>query len=303
MSVLKIAWSSIYAHPLPKGHRFPMIKYELLPQQLLYEGTINETNLFSPKALSEKYILNTHCLTYWQKLKTLSLSKQEERRTGFPLTAKLVEREITIARGTIDCAKFALKNGAAMNIAGGTHHAFTNRGEGFCLLNDVAIAANYLIQKKLAQQILVIDLDVHQGNGTAQIFQHQTQVFTFSMHGAKNFPMKKEQSDLDVPLPDDIRDSSYLKLLLHHLPKLLAKVKPDFVFYISGVDVLAEDQLGRLSLSIEGCKNRDEIVIEHCFQNNLPIVTVMGGGYAKAIKTILEAHSNTFRLMQSIYFS
>jgi len=189
--MLKIAWSPIYAHPLPEGHRFPMIKYELLPQQLLYEGTITETNLFKPKPLPKKYIINTHCPTYWQKLKTLNLSKQEERRTGFPLSTQLVEREITIAQGTIDCAKFALQNGAAMNIAGGTHHAFTNRGEGFCLLNDVAIAANYLIQKKLAQQILVIDLDVHQGNGTAQIFRQQPRVFTFSMHGAKNFPMQK----------------------------------------------------------------------------------------------------------------
>jgi len=300
--MLKIAWTPIYAHPLPKGHRFPMIKYELLPQQLLYEGTITEANLFGPKKLPEKYIINTHCDTYWQKLKTLSLSKKEERRTGFPLSAKLVEREITIAQGTIDCAIFALQNGAAMNVAGGTHHAFTNRGEGFCLLNDVAIAANYLLEKKLAQQILVVDLDVHQGNGTAQIFQHQTKVFTFSMHGAKNFPMQKEQSDVDIPLPDRTTDVVYLDLLKKHLPELIANVKPDFVFYISGVDVLEEDQLGRLSLSLQGCQQRDEIVIQHCHQNNLPLVTVMGGGYAKAIKTILEAHSNTFRLMQSIYF-
>lgn len=300
--MLKIAWSPIYAHPLPKGHRFPMIKYELLPQQLLYEGTITQANLFKPHTLPEKYIINTHCPDYWQKLKRLGLSKQEERRTGFPLTAALVEREITIAQGTIDCANFALQNGAAMNIAGGTHHAFTDKGEGFCLLNDVAIAANYLIQKKLAQQILVVDLDVHQGNGTAQIFRQQPSVFTFSMHGAKNFPMQKEQSDLDIALPDGTTDYVYLKLLQRHLPQLITQVKPDLVFYISGVDVLAEDQLGRLSLSLEGCKKRDQIVIEQCYQNQLPIVAVMGGGYAKAIKTILEAHSNTFRLMQFIYF-
>lgn len=301
--MLKIAWSPIYAHPLPKGHRFPMIKYELLPQQLLHVGTIVEANLFSPTTINEKYIINTHCPKYWQKLKSLNLSKQEERRTGFPLTAQLVEREITIAQGTIECAIFALQFGAAMNVAGGTHHAFTNRGEGFCLLNDVAIAANYLLQNKFAQQILVVDLDVHQGNGTAQIFQHQAKIFTFSMHGAKNFPMQKEQSDLDIALPDGTTDDSYLNLLQHHLAKLITAVQPDFIFYISGVDVLEEDQLGRLSLSLEGCKQRDQLVIEQCYQNNLPIVAVMGGGYAKTIKTILEAHSNTFRLMQAIYFN
>jgi len=302
-SMLKIAWSPIYAHPLPKGHRFPMIKYELLPQQLIHEGTITEANLFAPKPLQEKYIINTHSPVYWQKLKNLNLTRQEERRTGFPLTAQLVQREITIAQGTIDCSKYALQNGAAMNVAGGTHHAFTNRGEGFCLLNDVAIAANYLIEKNLVQQILVIDLDVHQGNGTAEIFQREVQVFTFSMHGAKNFPMQKEQSDLDIALPDGTNDDSYLTQLHNHLPKLIAKIQPDFIFYISGVDVLEEDQLGRLSLSLEGCKQRDLFVIEQCHQNNIPMVAVMGGGYAKSIKTILEAHSNTFRLVQSICFN
>jgi len=301
--MLKIAWSPIYAHPLPEGHRFPMIKYELLPQQLIHEGTITEANLFAPEPLPEKYITNTHCPTYWQKLKNLDLTRQEERRTGFPLTAQLVEREITIAQGTIDCANFALQHGAAMNIAGGTHHAFTNRGEGFCLLNDVAIAANYLIEKKLAQQILVVDLDVHQGNGTAEIFKQQAQVFTFSMHGAKNFPMQKEQSDLDIALPDATNYDFYLAQLHQHLPKLIAQIKPDFVFYISGVDVLEEDQLGRLSLSLTGCKMRDRFVIEQCYYNKLPVVAVMGGGYSKSIKTILEAHSNTFRLAQSIYFN
>ncbi|MGB0932208.1 MAG: histone deacetylase, partial [Chitinophagales bacterium] len=192
--MLKIAYSPIYAHPLPANHRFPMAKYELLPQQLLYEGMITEENIFTPKPVSEKYILNTHCSDYWDKLRNLQLTRKEERRTGFPLSPELILREITIAQGTIEAALFALQYGIAMNIAGGTHHAFTNRGEGFCLLNDLAIASNYLLEKRLVRQILIVDLDVHQGNGTAQIFQNQPKVFTFSMHGAKNYPLHKETS-------------------------------------------------------------------------------------------------------------
>lgn len=301
--MLKIAWNPIYAHPLPKGHRFPMLKYELIPGQLLYEGTIRPNNIFSPKPLQQKYIINTHTKAYWHKLKNLNLNKQEERRTGFPISDQLIQREIIIAKGTIDCANYAIKYGAALNVAGGTHHAFTDRGEGFCLLNDVAIASNYLLQKRLVHQILVVDLDVHQGNGTAQIFQNNPRVFTFSMHGSKNFPLQKEESDLDIGLADNTEDVTYLGLLKQHLPYLINKVKPDIVFYISGVDVLKEDKLGRLALTMQGCKQRDQFVIEQCFNHKIPMVAVMGGGYAEDIKLILEAHCNTFRLVQDIYFA
>jgi len=300
--MLKIAWHPCYMHPLPVGHRFPMIKYELLPQQLIHYGIVSKNNFFEPKPLQEKWIIKTHQKAYWEKLKFLNLSKKEERRTGFPLSKALVEREITIAQGTIDCAEFALKYGASMNIAGGTHHAFTNLGEGFCLLNDIAIAANYLLAKKIAKQILVVDLDVHQGNGTAEIFKTNKKVFTFSMHGAKNFPVKKERSDLDVPLPDNTADEIYLNLLNTHIKNLLKKVQPDFIFFQSGVDVLKEDKLGRLALSLEGCKQRDEIVIESAFKNKIPLVVVMGGGYAEDIKLILQAHTNTFKVVQDVMF-
>lgn len=300
--MLKIAWHQCYAHHLPVGHRFPMIKYELLPQQLIHLGIATNKNIFEPKPLPEKWILKTHHKAYWEKLKDLALTKQEERRTGFPLSKALVNREITIAQGTIDCAEFALKYGAAMNIAGGTHHAFTNKGEGFCLLNDIAIASNYLLEKKLVQQILVVDLDVHQGNGTAEIFKNYKQVFTFSMHGAKNFPVKKEQSDLDIPLPDNTGDEIYLNLLEEHLTKLINVVQPGFIFFQSGVDVLKEDKLGRLALSITGCKKRDEIVIETAYKNNIPLVAIMGGGYAEDIKIILQAHTNTFKVVQDVFF-
>ncbi|MEZ4884845.1 MAG: histone deacetylase [Chitinophagales bacterium] len=300
--MLKIAYSPIYAHPLPKNHRFPMAKYELLPQQLLYEGTITQENLFTPKPLAEQYILNTHCADYWQKLQNLELTRQEERRTGFPLSAELVLREITIAQGTIDAALFALQHGAAMNIAGGTHHAFTNRGEGFCLLNDQAIAANYLLEKQLAHQILIVDLDVHQGNGTAEIFRNNPNVFTFSMHGAKNYPLRKEPSDLDIGLEDGTTDKSYLAILFDTLHRLINEVSPDFVFYQSGVDVLQTDKLGRLGLTIEGCKRRDEIVLAACKNNHLPVAVSMGGGYSARLSDIIEAHANTYRMTQKLYF-
>ncbi|MDR9399707.1 histone deacetylase [Salibacter sp.] len=300
--MLKIAWSKIYKHPLPENHRFPMEKYELLPQQLLLEGTVGNENFFKPEPISESLILSTHDVEYWQKLKTLSLSRKEERKTGFPLSQQLVDRELIITGGTVRSAKFALEHGAAMNIAGGTHHAYTNRGEGFCLLNDIAISANYLLGQNLARQILVVDLDVHQGNGTAQIFQNDDRVFTFSIHGEKNYPLKKEQSDLDIELPDDTGDKAYLEILRNKLPELVEAVNPDFVFFQTGVDVLADDKLGRLALTINGCKQRDEIVLETCYQNNLPVCMSMGGGYSKQLSKIIEAHANTYRLAQKIYF-
>lgn len=300
--MLKIAWSKIYAHPLPENHRFPMQKYNLLPEQLLYEGTIKEQNLFEPTALDEPHILTTHDADYWQKLKYLELTRKEERRTGFPLSASLVEREITIMNGTLQAALYALEHGIAMNIAGGTHHAFTDRGEGFCLLNDIAIAANYLIAKDLAIQILVVDLDVHQGNGTAQIFQNQPKVFTFSMHGAHNYPLHKEQSDLDIPLPDGATDDLYLRHLKAHLPRLIDTLEPDIIFYQSGVDVLAEDKLGRLGMTINGCRERDNVVLDLAFRHQIPLAACMGGGYAPQIATIIEAHANLYRLAQQMYF-
>ncbi|MEP0985247.1 histone deacetylase [Ekhidna sp.] len=300
--MLKIAWSEIYNHPLPDGHRFPMEKYDLLPEQLLHEGTIKQNNLFAPRELTSEEILAVHESSYWKKLQTLDFTRQEERRSGFPITKELVKREVTINAGTIQCADYALSYGVAMNIAGGTHHAFTDRSEGFCLLNDIAIASRYLIDSNKAKQILVVDLDVHQGNGTAEIFKNETKVFTFSMHGEHNYPLQKEQSDLDVPLKDGTDDSTYLNLLDNHLKKLLDEVQPDFIFFQSGVDVLATDKLGRLGLSINGCRSRDKLVLSEAKRHQIPIVASMGGGYSKEIKDILEAHANTYRLAQELFF-
>jgi acetoin utilization deacetylase AcuC-like enzyme len=300
--MLKVAWSEKYVLPLPPNHRFPMSKYEVLPQQLIHEGTLTASNFFAPAPATEADILRTHTSDYWHKLKNLTLSSQEIRRTGFPLNRELIDREIIIAQGTIDCAKYSLQYGVAMNIAGGTHHAFTDRGEGFCLLNDMALAADYLLHHKLVRKVLIVDLDVHQGNGTAQIFQNNTSVFTFSMHGANNYPMHKEKSDLDIALPDNTNDHEYLNLLNSNLQMLIEQEQPDIIFYQSGVDVLATDKLGQLGLSREGCKQRDKIVFNMAKQAKTPVVVSMGGGYSPDFRDIIEAHANTYRLAQEIFF-
>ncbi|RYU92314.1 histone deacetylase [Mucilaginibacter terrigena] len=300
--MLKIAYDPIYAHPLPPGHRFPMLKYELIPAQLLHEGIITAGNLFSPQPVDEVTMLLTHDAGYWQQLRDLTLPPKEQRRIGFPLSAQLVEREVRIAQGTIDGCRYAFDYGIAFNVAGGTHHAGSNWGEGFCMLNDQAIAANYLLANNLAHAILIIDLDVHQGNGTAQIFEDEPRVFTFSMHGDKNFPFRKERSDLDIPLPDGIADEEYLSLLKDNLPGIIDNHQPDFIFYLAGVDVLASDKLGKLALSKEACKARDRFVLEQCRSRNIPVQVSMGGGYSPQIKDIVEAHCNTYRVANDLYF-
>lgn len=300
--MLKIAFHPIYKHPLPKGHRFPMEKYELLPQQLLHEGTCSGNNFFEPTKPNDKYILAVHEPEYYYDLVNITLDQRAARKIGFPLSEVLVEREVIIADGTIKASEYALKHGIAMNIAGGTHHAYTNRGEAFCLLNDQAIGARYLQKMGLAKKILIVDLDVHQGNGTAQIFQNDESVFTFSMHGKSNYPFKKEVSDLDIALENDANDKTYLKLLKETLPKLIDQQQPNFIYYLSGVDVISSDKLGKLSMSVEGCKERDRFVLQTCKNNQIPVMCSMGGGYSSDIKVIVDAHANTYRLAQETFF-
>lgn len=300
--MLFIAFDPCYVHPLHHGHRFPMIKYELLPEQLLYEGLINSDSLFSPGKLDEDIILLTHEQNYWDRLRNLKLSDAEIRRSGFPLSASLVERETRIARGTIDGSIYALEHGIAFNIAGGTHHAGSNWAEGFCLLNDQAIAANYLLNRFLVSRILIIDLDVHQGNGTAEIFKNEERVFTFSIHAEKNFPFRKERSNLDIGLQDGISDNEYLNLLTTNLNIVIESFKPDFIFYLAGVDVLATDKLGKLNLSRNGCKQRDRMVLSYRRSLKIPVQVSMGGGYSPKITDIVEAHCNTFRVANDLYF-
>jgi acetoin utilization deacetylase AcuC-like enzyme len=307
--MLKIAYSPVYKYELAVTHRFPMMKYELIQEQLIYEGTIDASQFFHPEPIAETLITQVHDADYWTKLRDGRLSDKEIRKIGFPMSPQLVHRSRVIAAGTIQCALYALKYGVSMNAAGGTHHAFTDHGEGFSMLNDVALAARYLIDNQLVKRILVVDLDVHQGNGTAEIFQKnavgwngQQGVYTFSMHGAKNYPVQKQQSHLDIGLPDGLDDKPYLQLLYENLQDLLTVVNPQFIFFNSGVDVLKTDKLGRLGLSMEGCRQRDKMVFETCQQNKIPIAVSMGGGYSERLATIVDAHANTFRMAQSVFF-
>jgi acetoin utilization deacetylase AcuC-like enzyme len=296
-----VAWHPLYPHPVPEGHRFPMEKYELLPQQLLHEGTLARSDFFRPEGLDEERILNVHEASYWEKLITGTISYREARRTGFEFSEQLVDRERTIMNGTLLATEYALEGGVAMNIAGGTHHAYRDRGEAFCLLNDLALAADHCLREHGLRKILIVDLDVHQGNGTASILKDEERSFTFSMHGAGNYPMERPPSDLDVPLPDGTGDETYLKELRAHYPKLLDEQRPELILYQSGVDVLSNDRLGRLGLSIEGCKERDRIVLEGASRKGVPLAACMGGGYSTEIRDIIEAHANTYRLAARYY--
>ena len=296
-----IAFHPIYQHPLPEGHRFPMLKYELLPQQLLHEGTASLTDFFEPQPCDLVPVLAIHTQEYVNDLLQLTLNAKAARKIGFPLSRELVQRELIIAQGTITGAQKAFDTHVSFNIAGGTHHAYSTHGEAFCLLNDQAIAAQFLLDQKLAKKILIIDLDVHQGNGTAEIFQNNSSVFTFSTHGKTNYPFKKETSDLDIAFDDGTTDSEFLSTITKLIPQLIEIQKPDFIFYLAGVDILASDKLGKLGCTIDGCKKRDELVFELCSKHQIPVQVSMGGGYSPDIKTIIEAHANTYRAAKDIF--
>ncbi|NNC82045.1 MAG: histone deacetylase [Flavobacteriales bacterium] len=299
---MKVAFSPIYRYDLlPVGHRFPMDKYDLLSEQLLREGTVDSIDFFHPEPLTEEQILRTHSSDYWDKLKHGTLSRKEIRAMGFPFHESLVWRGRHIANGTLQCAYHAMQGGVSLNIAGGTHHAYADRGEGFCLFNDMAIASTELLYRGDVSQILIIDLDVHQGNGTAHIFQDEPRVFTFSMHGAHNYPLRKEQSDLDIGVPDGTGDATYLEILSEQLPRLIDTVTPDLIFYLSGVDVLKSDKLGRLGMSLQGCRERDRRVFEVAREAEIPVAVSMGGGYSERIRDIIEAHANTFREAKRVF--
>jgi acetoin utilization deacetylase AcuC-like enzyme len=295
-----IAFHPIFKHPLPEGHRFPMEKYELLPQQLLLEGIAEPSDFFTPTEVDLKHVLQVHHFNYVHQLLHLQLDTKHIRKIGFPLSKELVKRELIITQGTVMGATLAIKEGIAANIAGGTHHAYPNSGEAFCLLNDQGVAAKYLLEHKLAKKILMLDLDVHQGNGTAVMFQNEPSVFTFSIHGKSNYPFKKEISDWDIALEDQTNDAVYLETLQNALQVIQKNFAPDFVFYLSGVDVLATDKLGKLGLTMQGCKNRDSMVFEWIKKLQVPVQVSMGGGYSKDIKLIIEAHTNTFREARNI---
>ncbi|MEM6343016.1 MAG: histone deacetylase [Bacteroidota bacterium] len=299
--MLKIFHSDRFVPQLPEGHRFPISKYQLIREQLLYEGTLLESQLEECQAIEAEYVLAVHEEDYWARFVSLSLSDREVRRMGFPQSETLVDRSRRSCYGTFGAAKHALEYGIGMNIAGGTHHAYADHAEGFCLLNDIAISAKHLLAKGRVKQVLIVDLDVHQGNGSAVIFADEPRVFTFSMHGKDNYPLRKEQSDLDIPLASGMQDKEYLQILGEQLPRLIDKVKPDLIYFQSGVDVLETDKLGHLSLSRQGCKTRDRMVMEACVKQQIPLVVAIGGGYSQRLVDTVEAHANTFRLAAEIF--
>ncbi|MCL1622984.1 histone deacetylase [Moraxella sp. Tifton1] len=296
---VKIAHHPDFCLSLPENHRFPMAKYERLPQKLLVDGIAMPSQFFIPPMATIDEILTTHTAEYWQALDDLTLSPKEARKIGLPMNKKLIDRERLVVGATIACAKYALTDGISFSTSGGTHHAFADSGEGFCVLNDVCVASHVLLNQSLAKRILILDLDVHQGNGNASIMADNANVFVMSMHGEKNYPYHKPKSDLDIGLADNTGDDEYLRLLSHHLPKVLDDFNPDFVFYQAGVDVLADDRLGRIDLTMNGLYEREQYVVKTMLDRQIPMSVVMGGGYAPDIDVIVEGHGVVFGVVKN----
>jgi acetoin utilization deacetylase AcuC-like enzyme len=292
---MRAFYSDHFVLPLPEGHKFPMAKYARLRERLLAEAIVPEGSLTEAPAVSWDDLRLVHTGDYVDAVAGGTVPAEIQRRIGFPWSPGMVERSRRSVGATIAAAEAALDAGMAANLAGGTHHAFADRGEGFCVFNDVAVAARVLQRDQHARRIAIVDLDVHQGNGTAAIFRDDPLVFTFSMHGAQNFPFKKESSHLDVALADGTGDAEYLAALDHHLAAVLTGHRPDFVFYLAGADPYEGDRLGRLKLTIEGLRQRDEIVLETCHRTGLPVAIAMSGGYAPDIEAIVTIHANTIR--------
>jgi acetoin utilization deacetylase AcuC-like enzyme len=297
---MKVFYTPRYYADIGEGHVFPIRKFELVRDRLLAEGTLSPAEIVEPREAAVEDVLLVHTEDYVTRLRAGALDARELRRLGLPWSKALVRRSFLATAGTLGAARAALVEGAASNLAGGTHHAFPDRGEGFCVLNDVAIAIRALRRDRSARRVAVVDLDVHQGNGTAAIFEDDPEVFTFSMHGAKNYPLFKQRSSLDVELQDGTSDEEYLGELARHLPRAFEHA-PDVVFYLGGADPYAGDKLGRLSLSIEGLRARDEFVLRECRARGVPVATVMSGGYAADIDDTVEIHCNTIRAVKSVF--
>jgi acetoin utilization deacetylase AcuC-like enzyme len=293
-------YSDHFVLPLPEGHKFPMAKYSRLRERILAEGILPLSDVQEAPAASWDDLRLIHTPEYVDAVATGTLPRDAQRRIGFPWSPEMVERSRRSVGATLAASRAALKDGAAVNLAGGTHHSFADRGEGYCIFNDVAIAARKLQRKGAAARIAVVDCDVHQGNGTAAIFKDDPTVFTFSMHGAQNFPFRKEVSDLDVPLEDGTGDAEYLPLLTQHLEDVLIGHRPDFVFYLAGADPYEGDRLGRLKMTIAGLRRRDEIVLQRCRALGVPVAISMSGGYAHDIDAIVTIHANTIAVAAAL---
>jgi acetoin utilization deacetylase AcuC-like enzyme len=299
---MRVSYTPRYYADIGEGHVFPIRKFELVRDRLLREGTLRAADIVEPQPAPLADVLLVHTDDYVMRLRAGTLTPREIRRLGLPWSKALVRRSFLATGGTLNAARFALSDGIGSNLAGGTHHAYPDRGEGFCVLNDVAIAIRTLHRDCFIKRAAIIDCDVHQGNGTAAIFADDESVFTFSMHGAKNYPLFKERSTLDVELPDGTQDAEYLETLATHLPRVFAH-EPDIVFYLGGADPYQGDKLGRLALTIDGLRARDEFVLSECRARNIPVATTMSGGYAAEISDTVEIHCNTIRAARAVFDS
>ena len=298
---MKVFYSDRFTVPLPDGHRFPMPKYSLLRERLEESGLISPEDLIEAGPASDTQLLRVHTTDYLEKVKNGLLSEREIRRIGLPWSPQLFERSRRSVGCTIKACRVALQEGLAANLAGGTHHAYPDHGEGYCVFNDVAVAVRAMQAESRASRIIILDCDVHQGNGTAAIFAGDHTVFTFSIHGEKNFPYYKEHSDLDIALPDGTGDEVYLEILQDGLQRCLEAAQADLAIYLAGADPYIDDRLGRLSLSKNGLAERDRMVLAACHNFELPIAIAMAGGYAKIIPDIADIHMNTLTIAEQLY--
>ncbi len=299
---MQVFYTPRYYADIGDGHVFPIRKFELVRDRLLTEGTLNPTELVEPAPAALEDVLLVHTEDYVSRLCNGTLTPKEIRRLGLPWSESLVRRSFYATGGTLAATKVALAEGYSSNLAGGTHHSFAERGEGFCVLNDVAIAIRAMRARKGLRRAAIVDCDVHQGNGTATIFAGDEDTYTFSIHGANNYPLFKAQSTLDVELPDGTSDNDYLETLATHLPLVFAH-EPEIIFYLAGADPYVGDKLGRLAVSIDGLCERDAYVLRECYEREVPIVTMMSGGYGKDINDTIEIHCNTIRMVKEVFES
>jgi acetoin utilization deacetylase AcuC-like enzyme len=287
---VKVFYSDHFVLPLPEGHRFPMTKYSVLRERVAGSSVCGPNELREPEAVTDEEILRAHSPDYLRRVVSGTLTEKEIRRIGFPWSERMVERSRRASGGTVGACLAALEDGFAANLAGGTHHAFADRGEGYCVFNDSAIAARAVQAAGLVERVVVVDTDVHQGNGTAAILAGDPTVFTFSIHGEKNFPFHKEESDLDVPLPDGADDAMFLEALGEGLEQALDASEPGLAIYLAGADPFVGDRLGRLAVTKAGLAERDRIVLEGCRERGIPVAVTMAGGYSRDVGDIVDVH-------------
>ena len=297
---VKVFYSDHFVLPLPEGHRFPMKKYSMLREGVERSGICENGELHAPHAVTDEEILRAHDPGYLERVVAGTLTDKEMRRIGFPWSRRMVERSRRASGGALDAARIALSEGIATNLAGGTHHAFADRGEGFCVLNDSAIAAHALLAEGLVEKVVVLDTDVHQGNGTAAIVRGDDRVFTFSIHGAKNYPFHKEKSDLDAPLPDGASDDAFLLALGERLERVLDLEDWNLAIFLAGADPFEGDKLGRLRVTKSGLAERDRMVLEGCRGRDIPVAVTMAGGYARQIEDTVDIHFRSIERAASL---